>query len=290
MRPILALHGWQDNLGTWTPLLPLLPRHIGVLCVDFPGHGCSSRYPKGMTYHLFDYVHTILSVMKTYQWEKVSLMGHSLGAVVAYIYASLYPNTIDLLIQIDIIKVPYRSPDYMLKKYSAFGDKLIVENERYDDPNEPPSYTFDELVERIHKGSGKSVNKENCKYLIERNCRRSCKDPNKLYFSRDPKIKFYVEFNIQHDYIKDFAKRIKNINHLVIKGRNSEYIEHDSYELMKLIKDQNPNFEFYELEGTHHVHMNSPEKVAEIISPFICKYRPHRVDEVPGEVKAKSKL
>lgn len=46
-RPILALHGWQDNAATWDTLIPLLPKDISILSIDFPGHGLSSWYPKG---------------------------------------------------------------------------------------------------------------------------------------------------------------------------------------------------------------------------------------------------
>ncbi|GBP10884.1 Serine hydrolase-like protein [Eumeta japonica] len=46
-RPILALHGWQDNAGTWDTLIPLLPKEYSFLAIDFPGHGQSSWYPPG---------------------------------------------------------------------------------------------------------------------------------------------------------------------------------------------------------------------------------------------------
>lgn len=40
-QPILALHGWQDNAGTFDTLAPLLPHHIPLFCIDLPGHGAS---------------------------------------------------------------------------------------------------------------------------------------------------------------------------------------------------------------------------------------------------------
>lgn len=52
-QPIIAIHGWQDNAGTWDTLIPLLPESISVLAIDLPGHGLSSHYPKGHFYYLF---------------------------------------------------------------------------------------------------------------------------------------------------------------------------------------------------------------------------------------------
>lgn len=116
VRPILALHGWQDNLGTWDRLIPLLPQHIGVLCVDLPGHGQSSKYPKGALYHAVDYVHIIIRIIKEYKWRKVSLLGHSMGGIVCFVYATLFPHTIDLLMQIDVVTSPKSSSESTIKR------------------------------------------------------------------------------------------------------------------------------------------------------------------------------
>lgn len=47
-QPVLALHGWQDNAGTFDKLIPLLPACVPILAIDLPGHGLSSHYPTGM--------------------------------------------------------------------------------------------------------------------------------------------------------------------------------------------------------------------------------------------------
>lgn len=52
-QPLIALHGWQDNAGTFDGIGSLLPSDISMLAIDFPGHGRSSHYPKGQSYYLF---------------------------------------------------------------------------------------------------------------------------------------------------------------------------------------------------------------------------------------------
>lgn len=42
-QPILALHGWQDNAGSFDRLCPLLPAHIAIFCIDLPGMNISFR-------------------------------------------------------------------------------------------------------------------------------------------------------------------------------------------------------------------------------------------------------
>ncbi|XP_037823405.1 probable serine hydrolase [Lucilia sericata] len=273
VRPILALHGWQDNLGTWDRLIPLLPQHIGMMCIDFPGHGRSSKYPNGITYHMIDYVDTILLIMKEYNWKKVSILGHSLGGIIGFIYTSLYPQTVDMLIQLDIIMTPIRSPDYRLKKLVMGTEKLLIENERLERLNleEPPSYFYEELEEKLYLGSNKSIEKENCKYLLNRSINASQLNPGKYYFSRDGRIKYYHEFNPTLELIEIMTKRLKSVNHLVIKFNKSDYIE--NY-MLDLVRKNHLNMEFNEVEGTHHAHLNNPKEVAAKIVPFILRFMP----------------
>lgn len=72
-QPIVAIHGWQDNAGTFDNLAPLLPSNIAILCIDLPGHGLSSHLSDGQFYYVFwDGVHILRRIVKYYKWNKVS--------------------------------------------------------------------------------------------------------------------------------------------------------------------------------------------------------------------------
>lgn len=67
---MLALHGWQDNAGTWERLIPFLLPDVSVLAIDLPGHGLSSHYPAGQMYYLFwDGVYVVSGIL-----NKVTLL------------------------------------------------------------------------------------------------------------------------------------------------------------------------------------------------------------------------
>lgn len=42
--------------------------------------------------------------MREYNWTKISFMGHSMGAIVSFFYASVYPEKINFVIAIDALK------------------------------------------------------------------------------------------------------------------------------------------------------------------------------------------
>lgn len=72
-QPIVAIHGWQDNSGSFDNLAQLLPSNVAILSIDLPGHGFSSHLPDGQFYYVFwDGVIILRRIIKYYKWNKVS--------------------------------------------------------------------------------------------------------------------------------------------------------------------------------------------------------------------------
>ncbi|XP_017016144.2 probable serine hydrolase [Drosophila takahashii] len=272
-RPILAIHGWLDNLGTFDRLIPLLPDYVGVLCIDLPGHGRSSHLQPGMYYSVYDYVFIIPLVMKEYGWSKVSLIGHSLGGVLCFVYASLAPHTVDMIVSLDIL-LPLRNDiDYMA--LSIEKQLLDVERQKQGNYNEPPSYTHDQLGKVLAKGSYNSVSPKLAKHLLHRQLTKSKLYPERFYFSRDIRVKYYHYMDIDDGLGAEMARQIRKKPYLIIKGSLSPYLSPRSNEAISILAQDNPHFEFYEVEGgTHHLHLHAAEECASYIVPFIQHHRP----------------
>jgi pimeloyl-ACP methyl ester carboxylesterase len=71
------LHGWQDSLRTFDPLVPDLARHFRVLRLDLPGFGKSQVPPAAWV--LSDYVDTVKAFLSKLSVQADVLVGHSLG-------------------------------------------------------------------------------------------------------------------------------------------------------------------------------------------------------------------
>lgn len=99
--PLLALHGWLDNAGSYSFLAPKLAQHFRVIALELPGHGHSSHLPAGISYHYVDYVSAVLSAADALGLERYSLLGHSLGAGIASLAAAATPPRIDRLFLIE---------------------------------------------------------------------------------------------------------------------------------------------------------------------------------------------
>ncbi|GGK05763.1 alpha/beta fold hydrolase [Pseudomonas matsuisoli] len=97
---VLALHGWLDNAATFTRLIPKLPG-LRIVALDLAGHGLSGHRPKGCGYHLIDYVQDTLDAAAVLGWERFSLLGHSLGAIVSVLLTSSFPERVERLALVD---------------------------------------------------------------------------------------------------------------------------------------------------------------------------------------------
>jgi len=101
LPPLLTLHGWLDNAGSFARLAPLLESRHHVIALELPGHGHSDHLSAGSRYHFLDYVADVLAAADALQLSRYTLLGHSLGAGVASLVASARPERIDRLLLIE---------------------------------------------------------------------------------------------------------------------------------------------------------------------------------------------
>ena len=91
---VLALHGWLDNAASFNRITPLLA-DCRVVAIDQRGHGLSDHLRR--PYHIWDGVPDVIGVLDALGWDKAILLGHSMGAAVATLFAGAYPDRVKQL-------------------------------------------------------------------------------------------------------------------------------------------------------------------------------------------------
>ena len=126
--PLLALHGWLDNAGSFDFLAPLLCDDRHVVALDLRGHGRSSHIAEGAWYHYVDHFDEIRATLDHSGWERVDLLGHSLGGTLASLFAALYPERVGELLLIEALGSLAGTPEDSLAQlrrsvdqHAAFG-------------------------------------------------------------------------------------------------------------------------------------------------------------------------
>ena len=263
---LLCLHGFQDNAGTWDTLAPLLPPDISLLAVDFPGHGFSSHIPAGNVYRVLDFVLTVQRIVKHFGWTRVSLMGHSMGSVIAFLYSAIYPEYVEHYIALDAITPPYIESVRRLKRLGEHLDHFL--NLGSMDPNSKPSYTYEEAVQHLHSSISKWATKEGCEILSRRGTVR--KPDGRYYFSRDIRLKSLFGDSYSHEYALQFASNLQcKILYIKAVEGLSVLKPQELDEFLDAIKKSCVLCEYHTVEGRHHVHLDFPERVAPLISDFL---------------------
>lgn len=268
VQPILFLHGWQDNAGSFDPLVALLPADIPILCIEFPGHGFSSQFPKGQMYYLFwDGLLITRRVVKHFGWKSVSIVGHSLGGAVGFMYAAAFPDEVDKLVSLDIVCPRVSKPSTLVKQMSQSIDTFL----KYENlpPEAQPCYAYDEMIQVALFGYKGSVSKEGIEVLMKRGMDK-VEGSEKYKFCRDVRLKVAGLAMPSIDIVMEMAAKIK-CHYLNIRAKDGLPLESPEIYPMVLEKLETTcaSFAYHEVPGTHHVHLNSPELIAPIISEFL---------------------
>jgi pimeloyl-ACP methyl ester carboxylesterase len=94
--PLLLVHGLGDSSLTWSHILPRLARHRTVIAPDLLGHG-GSEQPRA-DYAVAAYACGMRDLLGVLGIDRVTVVGHSLGAGVAMQFAYQFPERCERLV------------------------------------------------------------------------------------------------------------------------------------------------------------------------------------------------
>jgi len=94
--PVVLLHGFAQTSHMWRPLIAELSGRHTVIAPDLRGFGQSAAPADGYTKAaMAQDVHALLNSLKL---DRVRLVGHDIGLMVAYALAAQYPQAVDRLV------------------------------------------------------------------------------------------------------------------------------------------------------------------------------------------------
>lgn len=262
------MHGWQDNCGSFDPLIQLLPDKRPVLAIDYPGHGYSSHLPKGQIYHAINYLPLVRRIQRYYKWDQVSLMSHSQGAIINFLFSATFPENVDFIINFDVVKGFVFEDHY--RNLGINIDWFLSSVSR--DTKDNIQYTEEELKEKWISSLNKSLTPDSVSILMKRGVKYN-KETGKYVLRRDPRLKVHNLHEWNTELLETLASNIK-CHFLVFKFNKSQIFDLnlcDSPKFLDILRKSTKSFQFHVVDGTHHAHMNSPELVA----PHIIKFLEH---------------
>ena len=257
-QPVIALHGWLDNAATFTRLAPLLDG-LRIVALDLPGHGHSEHRPRGAAYNIWDYAHDVLQTAEQFGWQRFSLLGHSMGAIVAVLLAGAMPERVERLALIDgAIPFTGEASDAPQKLGESLRALLTVDNKR-----KPVYATFEQAVAARMKGVG-AVSWEAAELLAQRGLMPV---PGGYTWRTDARLMLPSPMRLTLAHAQAFIQTVACPVSLVL-AEQGLLVDAQLRELVRALP-----FELHDLPGGHHLHLDDEAgaaAIAAIFNPFFA--------------------
>jgi len=255
---VLALHGWLDNAASFVPLAPLLTG-LDLVALDLPGHGHSEHRHETTRYHFVDYLFNIETALDALGWPDCHLLGHSLGASIAAVYAAAAPERVLSLTLLDglgpIAGDADRTTERLRRSLARF--RLGRGTPRSFD-------SLDEMVEARRKVSDLT---DAAARLI---CERSAREVGTQFTWRsDPALNWVSAVVMTEEQVLDLLRHVESPTLVIQATTESAWFTPDRLQARRRAL---ADARHMSLDDHHHFHMDHPDAIAEPIRAFILEH------------------
>lgn len=253
-EPVLALHGWLDNAASFTPLARHLP--APMLALDFSGHGHSEHRPPDLATHLVDHVRDVLEVAEQMGWQRFVLVGHSMGAGVASLFAATYPERVSHLVLLEGLGPPATDADDVAPTLRKAIDQI-----RGLPAKRKPVYSDPEQAVAARQSALGGLEEHSARLLCERGL---VAVEGGWTWRTDIRLRITSSLRLTEQQVEGFVRRIAAPTLLVLGeqglGGDGRFAHREAWV---------PSLTRVDLPGRHHLHMDDPAPVAAAINAFL---------------------
>jgi len=115
-RPVIFIHGWLGSWRYWMRTMEALAADYRAYALDLWGFGDSDKSKE--RYSVDDYTHLVHEFMDQLGIPGASLVGHSLGAIIALRLTNLEPSRV---LRLAVVSLPL-TPRTVSNRLLAYGD------------------------------------------------------------------------------------------------------------------------------------------------------------------------
>ncbi|QBR83264.1 alpha/beta hydrolase [Legionella israelensis] len=253
--PVLALHGWLDNANTFDKLAPFLEKNFYLIAVDLPGHGMSSHLAEGCHYHFIDGIFAVVNIINALGFEKIHLLGHSMGACLASLAGGVAADKILSLSLIEGLGPFTSSPDTANIQLSDYIKHQILTDKKPVRGYKSVEKAAEARAKRGH------VSIEAARIL----CKRGIKKENHLYYwQHDRRLLIPSPLRMTEEQVLSCLKAIIVKTCLIWASEGYSFNLETMETRMKVVKQ----LQTHQLKGGHHIHMEKPQEVAKRLLSF----------------------
>jgi pimeloyl-ACP methyl ester carboxylesterase len=262
------------------PQIAKLSPDTHLVAIDLFGHGFSSHKP-GSYYPFHDYIDDLHQLVTKLSPNRLVLVGHSLGALIASCYSAAFPEKVSGLIQIEghgpLSEAPHET-------VSRLRDGVLSRLRQRRKPSRPLASLEDAIKLRAHANQIKA---ELIAPIVERgivelsNVDRTvvtqaafdqatvdqgiAEFDNSWQWRCDPNLKCDSLYRMSQAHAEAIMAAIECPQLIVLGNDGFRHLQHNRY------KSAHSSLNIETVPGGHHCHLESPELVSELILGVVNK-------------------
>ncbi|WP_313024442.1 alpha/beta fold hydrolase [Pseudomonas lopnurensis] len=259
---LFMLHGWMDISATFQFVVDALAREWNIIAPDWPGFGLSAWSPGG--YSLLQYTTDLDRLLDHYSpHAAVPIVAHSMGANISNIYISARPQRVSHFVNIEgYAPVPEFFEGSLGQVVGRWLDHIAK-------PGQGRPYAdYARLCERLQQ-SNKRLPPERAKFLASQ--LGVMGDDGLVHIAADPLTRFFAPISLHREQLIELWRGM-SLPVLCIRGGRSfisKAFEHRQEDLQERIAALPQGREALLEDGTHNLHHEHPEQVAQLIEALL---------------------
>ncbi len=254
---VLALHGWMDSAASFATLAPLLA-DLRVVALDLTGHGRSDWLPPGTNYQFLDWVVDVRDACDALGWDRCAILGHSLGAGLGVALAGSWPTRVTRLALIDGVSPrtqPAAEAPARLAEFVGRRDANAARETRRFDRIEAAAARLAEALDLPAAAAA----------LLATRATRQLDDGGWTW-ARDPRIAVGPPLRLADAHMQAFLAAVQ-CPALLLRPRGGYRFPPG---VLDRVAATMRALRIAEIDGGHHVHLESPAAVAAQLAPFLA--------------------
>jgi len=246
-KKVLALHGYLDHALSFKALSVFLPNYE-IWCLDLPGHGLSAPLPDQDGTFILNWLPLLGRALDELDWDDFTILGHSMGAVVSQLLAGV-DQRISNLVSLDALGTISSTQEENLDRFQKLfnGRNKRFPTRFYND--------YQSLVKSRETGlfplSAKSA------AIMGK---RAVGYSDQGWFHRyDRKLRDESIWRLSESDTQAWLARIQCSVHLALFNAH-QWPQYKPVMKQRIATIQ--SISVVEMPGSHHLHLESPERVA----------------------------
>ncbi|WP_050620929.1 alpha/beta fold hydrolase [Vibrio coralliirubri] len=255
---VVFIHGWLDNSSSFNQVMQQVAKfapNAHLVAIDLFGHGFSS-HKSGSYYPFHDYIDDLHQLVTKLSPNRLVLVGHSLGALIASCYSAAFPEKVSGLIQIEghgpLSEAPHET-------VSRLRDGVLSRLRQRRKPSRPLASLEDAIKLRAHANQ---INAELIAPIVERGI---VEFENSWQWRCDPNLKCDSLYRMSQAHAEAIMAAIECPQLIILGNDGFRHLQHNRY------KSVHSPLHIETVPGGHHCHLESPELVSELILGVVNK-------------------